>query len=139
MKFAQADLDRMMALFLPKVFRGFWSIVWLIVLAGVAIAAGWLLMPEWREGQRLGMLVGGAVGGSLVLLALCYVIARSRMLRLYRPILRAKAEGAVLGEAAIKQAEEARERQRTELARGSGPLDATMTPEADTELHGEAR
>ena len=28
---------------------------------------------------------------------------------------------------------------RTELARRSGSLDATMTPEADTELHGEAR
>ncbi len=111
---SQAELDRMARLFLPKLFRGVWPIIWIIAIGAVVLAVGWFA-TDWREGQRLGMLIGASVGIALLMLAVAYFVARFRMTHLYRPITRHRAEAVTLGEEALKIAEQARDAQRASL------------------------
>jgi len=112
---SQDYLDRMSALFLPKLFRGLWPLVWVVTLTALFVGAIWLAMPAWRQGKPLGVPLAISIGAAIALLALLYVVARVRMLSLYRPITSAKAEGQTLGAAAIKAAEEQREKARETL------------------------
>lgn len=112
---AQSDFDRMSALFLPKMMRGLWPGVWLVALAAIFLAGGWLGLADWHEGRRMGLLIGGAVGAAAALLVIVYLLARVRMTHLYRPITQARAESAILGEEALRLAEANREKQREAL------------------------
>ncbi|MCI0677207.1 MAG: AAA family ATPase [Phycisphaerales bacterium] len=111
---AQARLDQLQGLFIPRLFRSLWPLLFLtiaVVLGVLALAwrANWQVNSVLREGAAAG---GGA---GLVLLILLYFVARSQVRRAYRPLTRAMDAGRQAAELALDHAAQARDRHKAEL------------------------
>jgi S-DNA-T family DNA segregation ATPase FtsK/SpoIIIE len=110
---AKAALDRLQAMFAPKLFQGFWPLLFIIVVSGVAVFIGQLVRGWGTQGVLLD--VGLGVVAAVALLALLHVVARSRIAHLVSTLRQQAGEGRAIAQQCRIIAERHRDRHQQEL------------------------
>ena len=110
---AKAALDRLAAMFVPKLFQGLWPVLFVVVIGGIAILAG-RLIRGWTVDHAA---IDGGIGilVAVVLLGILYVASKSKIAHLMLILTREAIEGRQIAEQCRNLAQRQRERQQQEL------------------------
>lgn len=111
---SKSELDRMRSMFTPRLFQGFWFVLFMLVLAAAGLVGGGLLRG-WTDAG--GLVIAGVLGliGSAGLFALLYAIARRSLHNHYRKILQHMVAGQQIALKGRTLAQQRRDQQAVEL------------------------